>query len=137
MSGVPISRETLRGLKAEEDEKYRLERISNCVKDLYRCAVGQAKSSTDTVYTYTLPPFPVDRRTGIAVPQPEFHRDNMVDILSELRGLFPDCSVKFTTLIMGEDRKKMYDISTMDEKVLAFIDINKQQKYESIIIDWT
>ena len=61
MSGVPILRETLRGLKAKKDEKDRLDKINKCVTDLYRCAVGQAEYSTDTEYRFTLPPIPVTR----------------------------------------------------------------------------
>jgi len=134
MSLTPVLREKLRGLKAEEDEKMRLEGISKFVKDLYGAVVHKAKTSTDTVYTYTLPPIPIDRRTGIAIPQPEFHRDNMVDILIGLRDVFPDCSVKYTKVARGQDGR-MYDVSTMDEKVLAFID--KRHNEECIIIDWS
>ena len=134
MSLTPLLRETLRGLKAEEEEKMRFQLINNCVNNLYEAAVRKAKISTDTVYSYTLPPFPIDKRTGIAVPQPEFHRDNMVDILIRLRDLFPDCSVKYTKVARGQDGR-MYDISTMDEKVLAFID--KRHNEECIIIHWT
>lgn len=133
MSLTPILREKLRGLKAEEEEqmrimkeRQRLSHVEGCVKQLYNDAINYAKTNTNTSYIYMLP----QRNNG----HPEFHRDNMVDILHELRHLFPDCSIKNTTLSRGQDGK-MYDISTMDEKLRPFIDSRYNQ--ESIIIDWT
>ena len=132
MSAVPILREKLRGLKAEEEEKMRimmerqrLDQVERCVKQLYDNAINYAKINTNTSYTYMLPP----RNHG-----QDFQRDNMIDILTGLRDLFPDCSIKNTTLSRGQDGK-MYDISTMDEKLRPFIDSRYNQ--ESIIIDWT
>ena len=132
MSLTPILREKLRGLKAEEEERalimketQRLSQVERCVKQLYNDAINYAKTNTNTSYTYMLP----QRNNG-----QDFHRDNMVDILHELRHLFPDCSIKNTTLSRGQDGK-MYDISTMDEKLRPFIDSRYNQ--ETIIIDWT
>jgi len=132
MSLTPVLREKLRGLKAEEEErlriikeKQRLDQVEYYVKQLYSDAVNYAKTSTNTTYTYMLPP----RNHG-----QDFQRDNMIDILTGLRDLFPDCSIKNTTLSRGQDGK-MYDISTMDEKLRPFIDSRYNQ--ESIIIDWT
>jgi hypothetical protein len=133
MSTVPILREKLRGLKAEEEEKMRvmkekqrLDQVERCVKQLYNDSINYAKTNTNTSYTYMLQP----RNHG----HPEFYRDNMLDILTGLRDLFPDCSIKNTTLSRGQDGK-MYDISTMDEKLRPFIDSRYNQ--ESIIIDWS
>jgi hypothetical protein len=132
MSLTPILREKLRGLKAEEEERaliiketQRLSHVERCVKQLYDDAINYAKTNTNTSYTYMLP----QRNQG-----QDFLRDNMVDILHELRHLFPDCSIKNTTLSRGQDGK-MYDISTMDEKLRPFIDSRYNQ--ESIIIDWS
>jgi len=128
MSLTPLLREKLRGLKAEEDErlrigkeKDRLNAVEYYVKQLYSDTINNAKTKTNTSYTYKL-------------PGDNFYRDNMVDILHELRHLFPDCSIKNTTLSRGQDGK-MYDISTMDEKLRPFIDSKYNQ--ESIIIDWS
>jgi hypothetical protein len=133
MSLTPILREKLRGLKAEEEEQMRImkerQRLSHVelyVKKLYDDAINYAKTNTNTSYTYMLP----QRNHG----NPEFYRDNMVDILHALRHLFPDCLIRNTTLSRGQDGK-MYDISKMDEKLLPFIDSRYNQ--ESIIIDWT
>jgi len=132
MSLTPVLREKLRGLKAEEEERaliiketQRLSHVERCVKQLYDDAINYAKTNTNTSYTYMLP----QRNNG-----QDFHRDNMVDILHELCHLFPDCSIKNTTLSRGQDGK-MYDISTMDEKLRPFIDSKYNQ--ESIIIDWS
>jgi hypothetical protein len=128
MSLTPVLRETLRGLKAEEEErlrimkeKDRLNAVEYYVKQLYIDTINNAKTETNTSYTYMLPGH-------------NFYRDNMVDILHELRHLFPDCLIRNTTLSRGQDGK-MYDISTMDEKLRPFIDSRYNQ--ESIIIDWT
>ena len=132
MSLTPVLREKLRGLKAEEEERaliiketQRLSHVEDCVKQLYNDAINYAKTNTNTSYIYMLQP----RNHG-----QEFYRDNMVDILTGLRDLFPDCSIKNTTLSRGQDGK-MYDISTMDEKLRPFIDSRYNQ--ESIIIDWS
>ena len=132
MSFTPVLREKLRGLKAEEEEKMRimkerqrLDNVEQCVRQFYNEAINYAKTNTNTTYTYMLPP----RNHGL-----DFHRDNMVDILMGLRDLFPDCSIKNTTLSRGQDGK-MYDISTMDEKLRPFIDSRYNQ--DSIIIDWS
>jgi hypothetical protein len=144
MSFTPVSRETLRGLKAKKDEetrilleKQRLAQVDSRVKEIYRETICYAGMNTDTRYIYGLPPIQMSRRNDfcLPVPQPEFHRDNMEDILSELRVLFPDCSVKYTKVARGEDGK-FYDISSMDEKIIAVF-IDKRHNEECIIIDWT
>jgi hypothetical protein len=119
-------------LKAEEEERLRimkerdrLGQVEQCVTQFYNEAINYAKRNTNTTYTYMLPPKDLGHN---------FHRENMVDILTGLRDLFPDCSIKNTTLSRGQDGK-MYDISTMDEKLRPFIDSRYNQ--ESIIIDWT
>jgi hypothetical protein len=58
----------------------------------------------------------------------------MADILSGLQALFPDCIVSHTLLCKGTDGK-FYDISTLDEKVLPFVNRALDQSF--IVIDWS
>jgi len=134
MSFTPVLRETLRGLKAEEEErlrimkeKDRLNAVEGYVTQLYNDAINYAKINTNTSYIYMLP------QRNNRDPE-DFLRDNMVDIITRLRDLFPDCSVKYTKVARGQDGS-MYDISTIDEKLRPFIDSRYNQ--ESIIIDWS
>lgn len=63
---------------------------------------------------------------------------NIEDILSHLRSLFPDCLVEYkkVSLAMGIDKKE-YDISTLDEKIRPFINVNASWTNEYITIDWS
>jgi hypothetical protein len=67
-------------------------------------------------------------------PSDPFYLQNMNDILSGLRPLFPGCTISHCIMSKGTDGK-MYDISTLDEKVLPFINRALDQWF--IIIDWT
>lgn len=67
-------------------------------------------------------------------PLDPFYIENMRDILSGLQELFPACTVSNSTLSQGTDGK-FYDISTLDEKVLPFINRALDQSF--IVVDWT
>jgi hypothetical protein len=134
MSLTPISRDELRLLKAQNDEKLRLERINHCISGFYQNIRHRAETTTNTSYLFALPPFPISRVTRLPVPEPEFHRDNMTDILRELQTLFPECIVEHANMVKGHDGK-MYNVSKMDDKVLPFI--NTQQTLEFIVVDWS
>ena len=134
MSLPPLSRNTLRILKAQTDEEMRLEQIKKCVSDIYQAIRSQAKFTTDTSYKYTVPPFPISKITRL--PLPEFHRDNMNDILRELKILFPDCTVEFTMLMRGND-DKYYPIPKMDDNILKFINTAQTQTIDCILVDWS
>lgn len=134
MSLIPMSRDTLRLLKAKKDDKVRIEKINHCIYGLYQGIHRQAETTTNTSFQFPLPPFPVSRKTGLPVPEPEFYRDNMSDILRELQILFPDCTVERATMTRGQDGK-MYDISKMDDKIIQFI--NTQHTQDCIVVDWS
>jgi tRNA(Glu) U13 pseudouridine synthase TruD len=121
---IPVSRDSMRELKAKTDEENRLTQIEQNLRCMYNNAIQSAKTSTKTQWILE-----------IHVSQ-VFLIQNMDDILSGLRYLFPDCSVEFktVTMAMGSDRQ-MHDISTLDEKALIFIG-NRQVK-QCITIDWT
>jgi hypothetical protein len=67
-------------------------------------------------------------------PSDPFYIQNMPDILSGLQTLFPECKVSHTLLSQGTDGK-FYDISTLDEKSLPFVNRALDQSF--IVIDWS
>jgi len=131
MSLTPVSREEMRGMKVHMDEQRRLQLIDTIVSQIYAPTVMQARSSSETSYTYPL--------TNTTYHNHGLHKSqevkaNMPDILNRLRELFPGCTVSHTTLAKGQDGQ-LYDIACIEEKVLAFV--NRQQTQEYIIIDWS
>jgi hypothetical protein len=138
MDQVPVTRDTLRNLKNKIHEEMRIQEVNHCISQVYSAIIQKAKTSTETSYYYMLPSFPVSKATHLPVPHPEFHRENIEDILHGLRTLFPDCSVEYSTLTQGQDGK-LYDISKMDEKVMqfAFHPSYMKRTQEYIVIDWS
>lgn len=120
----PMSRYAMRRLKAETEEKVRMTRVNEIVKDTYGDAIYQARSGISTCYYQNV--------TGR--DEEKFILSNMTDILKGLQELFPGCHVMKQRLVRGQD-KKMYDMAFMDEKALPFIDHSFSKDY--IVIDWT
>jgi hypothetical protein len=120
----PVSRAYLLGLKAQTDEERRVKYVEQYVSNIYSQAKQTAETSNQTSFQYK-----VQEYIGqIAI------RDNIFDILSRLRTLFPDSSVEFKSLSRGQDGK-MYDIAHIDEKMKPFI--NPQYNQNVIVIDWS
>ena len=139
---TPYSRDDLRGMKAQVDEEKRLQGVRQIIGHIHSNAVNQARTTNDTKYKYAVPvelasgPGYLPREISAQREPAAFHKSNMPDILKGLEEIFPGCSVKFTsiTMAMGNDRK-MYDVSDLDEKALAFV--NNPQKNSYIIVDWS
>ena len=121
-------------LKVEKDEKIRVETVKGIINVIYRNAIQVAETQGHTSYSLDIDPNP--QRCGIIISKTEykFYKDNMDEILSGLQKLFPGCSVKLANMCTGNDGKR-YDISTMDEKMLPFI--NQQNAFECIVVDWS
>ena len=136
MNHTPMTRDTMRSLKATVEEELRLAQIQKIVAVIYLRATTQAKLSTDSLYTYALPltAQPVDGARIKKYAPCDFHTKNMSDILLSLRDIFPGCVVKHARLVKGRDGV-MYDVDTIDQKVLPFIDINDSNEY--ITVDWS
>jgi len=160
-STPPMSRDAMRGFKTKVEEEQRIQQIKNINQSIYSLAIRQAQTTTDSVYKYTVPltrqvvsAQPIVLNTASMTPKEalfiqqqalhqktrvvnapcEFHTKNMPDILQELREIFPGCLVKHARLVKAKDGN-MYDMDTIDEKVLPFIDQSQSQEY--ITIDWT
>jgi len=123
---TPISREKMCQMNAEEIEKQRQQMIQNIVSNIYYDAIRHAKTSTETSYKYLA--------TRLPQVYHQFNGNDMNDIIENLKQLFPDSSVSQATFVRGADGKQ-YDISTLDEKLLPFI--NKQNGQMHIVIDWS
>lgn len=138
-----MSRYMMRELKAMTEEAERLERVKQIVGQIYRAAVGAAKSGAETSYNYQVPRGPAHQyQTHIErakyfnnnIVTDPFYVKNMPDILAGVQELFPGCDVTHTLLSKGTDGK-LYDISKLDDKVLPFVNHALDQSY--IVIDWS
>jgi hypothetical protein len=160
---TPMSRNAMRSLKSDEDEKVRLTKIKDIVQTIYTYAIQYAKGSTETSYRYMVPKVDppcgpgsmmqqkaLPQKLGLkiskefvaskdppnqhyGIPNP-FYIENMPSILAVLQDLFPDSSVSHTLLAKGTDGK-FYDISKLDDKVLPFVNRALDESY--IVIDWS
>ena len=130
---IPMSRAMMQGLKAQNDENTRLNRVKQIVDSIYNPAVQLAGRSTDTSFKHQIPTGRYSPHNMGNVSDP-FYLNNMGDILSGLQALFPDCSVTHSLMARGRDGK-LYDLSKMDDSVLPFIDQTLEQSY--IVIDWS
>ena len=143
----PMSRDTMRELKANTEEATRIQQVKNIVQQIYRAAVETAKSKTDTSYNHPLPQaHTIAQMHMVGVKKvtkfgcnsgtttDPFYLKNMPDILAGLQELFPGCDVTHTLLSRGTDGN-MYDISKLDEKVLPFVNRALDQSY--IVVDWS
>ncbi len=123
----PMSRDTMRGLKAKYEEAARIQQVKQIVQQVYQAAVQTARSKNDTSYNHPLP-------SAHPYANHSFYLKNVPDILAGLQELFPGCDVSHTLLSKGTDGK-MYDISKLDDKVLPFVNRALDQSY--IVVDWS
>jgi hypothetical protein len=131
MSLTPVSRQEMREAKAKAEEGARLQVINTIVSEIYTAAVKKAKGSSERSYTY-----PLTNTTyhNYGTLTSKSVQAAMPDIITRLEDLFPGCAVTHAEFAKGQDGK-LYGISTMEEKVLAFV--NKQELQEYIVVDWS
>jgi hypothetical protein len=122
----PVSRDYLRGLKAQKDEEDRIQFVEQQVRNIYHHVNQRAEKTTETSFQWQI--------TGHTHPEQKKIEANLSDILTRLRSLFPDSSVEYKTLSRGQDGK-MYDIKDIDERMKPFI--NTQFNQQFIVVDWT
>ncbi len=144
---IPKTRDELRKMKAEREEAERKECIEEVVSWLYQRIIGFAKQSSESSYKLQLlVASPENMRTAQHkgnVHQPydqsiiyytDFILKSSDEIIQHLRSTFPDCSVEIKTLSKAADGK-MYDVSTLDEAALRFVDRRFDQSH--LIVDWS
>ena len=133
---TPISREELRRMKAEHDEKgrqdmekRRLRQVEVIIASVYSSVTYAAKNKTDTSYGYVV-------KSG----EKEFllTKDNMNDVIKGLQAAFPDCSVKYVEYGRGLDGKlrDMRDTYAMCSE-FAISQLNRMSLELHIVIDWS
>jgi hypothetical protein len=153
MSLTPYSRDVMRSFKAEKDWGIKNMKIDSIVKKIYEEAVWFAETDKSTIYNHNLGdrnniyhsykpyyinvPSRVSKQQNVLVTKGDII-ENMEEILSGLRILFPDCSVDYKKVSMATGRDgKEYDISVLDDKLRPFIDVNRAKITENIVIDWS
>lgn len=160
MSLTPVSRESMRAYRAKNLEEARIKleethkkRINNIVTEIYNGAINTANKTDDSRYLYKLPqavntpPLVVYGKlysqSQNEVPI-DFYRTNLVEIINDVKILFPDCSVehKTVTMVTGRDGK-LYDISKIDENIVPGITrpipciTRAATSMEYIVVDWS
>ena len=146
---TPVTRATLRGLKAQKDEEKRQQQIGDIVRNLYWNVHTYASTTTHTSYAH---PFPKGASSpaalaaakkafgektfgGIPVGDNDpFFMENIEHIIEQLQPLFPDCTIRYTSLVTAQNGKK-YDTSTLDEAMLSLI--NRHSEHLHLIVDWS
>ena len=129
MSNTPISRESMRGLKAKIQEEARIARINSIVDYIYRDAVRIATQIDESSCLYNLS----EHGTPL-----DFYRENMEEIIKDLKSLFPDCVVEYKTLKTVTARNgKKYDISKIDKDNISDIRGRSTEIGEYIVVDWS
>lgn len=117
-----MSRDAMRGLKAQTDEEIRIRDVNRIVTNIYNSAVNSAKTNETTCYKFTIQ------------HNATFYKTNMTHILQALQALFPDCLVEHRRVVCGRDGK-LHDVPNMDEAALSFILGLPIQ--EAIVIEWS
>ena len=128
MALTPISRETLRKMKAEEDAKKYNAQLDSTVEYIYRMTIENSKSTSETFYQFPIP------GKGRLESTDDFYIKNMEIILRKLQDLFPDCKIEEKTLSMGYGGK-YYDVSTTNPSLLGPVRHISDRRF--IIIDWS
>lgn len=138
-----IYEDAVRFAEKNSETLYQVIMSSNSAQNALQPRTLQTRSVTRVSFgNITLPSnikqndrFQSDRVYGISL---EDVATNMEEILSHLRSLFPDCLIEYkkVSLAMGKDQKE-YDISTLDERIRPFIDLNALWTNEYITIDWS
>lgn len=118
---LPMTLETMRGLKAKKDEDVRRFQVQSLVKHIYSQAVYKATTTTETSYTHQC--FPIHQ-------SPEVCSQNITEVLLSLRDLFPGCSVTSSALAQDHDNT-IYCVEDTDYAIYSHC-----IKYY-ITVDWS
>lgn len=138
MSCKPVSREEMQRLKAKNDEKIKNMQIDMIVSMVYAAAVNSATTNSDRIYRW---PYNNQQTFGCVSGHYITYQtlqENMEEILKRLQSLFPDSLIenKKVSMARGSDGKD-YDISTLHEKDLPFVDMRGRTTSDNIVIDWS
>ena len=118
---TPMSRDSMKSLKRECEEHFRLQQIDTIVCRIYNQAWMVARETTSQTCTYKLPLL-----TSYYSSNPEFHRTNMADIITSLQAVFPECQIKNLQYTIGAKERIVY--TPLSER---------SESNECIVIDWS
>jgi hypothetical protein len=123
---LPVSIDSMRGLKAKKDEDVRRFQVKTLIEIIYAQALDKASTTTETSYRHLCSPY-------IQHP-PEMSAQNMAEVLAALRDLFPGCRV--TTAKFNHTFSMTHGLSQPIEidNISTFAD--KSAK-DYIIVDWS
>ena len=114
----PQTRSLMQARRSIKVNSERREFIETIVSQIYTCAVQAADNQDKKNYTYLC------------------NNDNLnqyiTQIITELRRLFPDCTVKYTKQIQ-DIKGTFHDESTLHDSIRPFLTMITQ---ETISIDW-
>jgi hypothetical protein len=149
MDLTPVSRAELQGRRAAKIEADRQHFIKQTIEIIYKYALHAADTRETSSYKYLISSqrLPKIIKHGInGMPsikagirddkQATMLFDNSNEIVEELRKLFPDCTVKYTTQIQ-DTLGNLYEDSTLTEDNIRYLRINMKNCQEVILIDWS
>lgn len=120
---LPVSIDSMRGLKAKKDEDVRRFQVQKMIEMIYAQALEKASTTTETAYAHLCSPY---------IQHPPVQ--NIAEVLAGLRDLFPGCRVtakKFVkrySLTLGQfDLVEVDDLRTVADKSVEHY----------IIVDWS
>lgn len=152
---IPKTRDELLKMKSDREEAERKECIEEVISWLYQRIIAAANRSSDTSYKIELLTASskqnmaaqyasqyasqcTSRPTMLSDPNDIYYKSFILEaqdeILQHLRNTFPGCSIEIKTLSKAADGK-MYDVSTLDETALRFVDRRQDQTH--LIVDWS
>ena len=109
-----MSRKDLQNLKAEADEKFRMQQIQEFVSACYRDIRQRAAVSTVTSAKFEL----IQPKQNFNILK--FNSKDKSDIQNCLRPLFPDCSIEYKIISVAESQNT-----------------NMSYSKEYLVIDWS
>jgi hypothetical protein len=123
---LPVSIETMRGLKAKKDEDVRRFQVQKMIEMIYALAVDKASTTTETSYAHLCSPY-------IQHP-PEISAQNMAEVIAGLRDLFPGCRVTSSKYVTTFNSTLGAPQLVEVDNIYTFAD--KSVK-DYIIVDWS
>lgn len=123
----PVSRSDMQARRAAKIESDRQQFVKQTIETIYKTALHAAETTTS--YTYLVN---YSRIAKIPDTRATMLFDNSTEIIEQLRILFPDCTVKYTTKIKDNDGVWQEE-SAITEAITTFI----RNYQDAIIIDWS
>jgi hypothetical protein len=123
---LPISIESMRGLKAKKDEDVRRFQVQKMIEMIYALAVDKASTTTETSYAHLCSPY-------IQHP-PEISAQNMAEVIAGLRDLFPGCRVTSSKFIQEFSMTRGLLQPVEVDNIYTFADTTAR---DYIIVDWS